>query len=275
MPETEQPLAFGATGIVDLRRLGPAQIETLRREALTCPVCRRPGRIVISEQGPVFAHEADHEPETPARRQAKGDLLLHLRKIIFPQATVAADVLLPGGVADLAVVRPNGTRIAIRLAKEVEAREIEAWEESLRAERIQPLWLFDAGRLPEASRKKEESEFRPVSYRSAECALLQAKQPLLYYQPRGRRLHLVEAQPELRELAEAGLPSLGQVSSLIRRFRLSGLRVKAGRWWIDEMLYPEDLDLPARPLPKRIQKKLEELRLESESRHSELRPQSQ
>ena len=256
--ETEQPLALSGDEVIDLRRRTPAEIEALRKSGLFCPVCRKEGRIVISSAGPVFSHEAGHEPETPRRMRARSDLRSHLQGIIFPGARVALNAVLEQGIADIAVVRPNGTRIAIRLLNEnIAPEEIFLWDKELRAERIRPMWILDAQRLPPAASRGLEAEVRAVSYRGTECALLRLGEPLLHYEPERRLLHLVDPQPELYELIGNGDLSMGRVSSLIRRYRLSSLHVRAGEWWRDRGLFEEELPIPPPEVPERILKRLD------------------
>lgn len=248
--------------VFDARRLRPADVTQLRSiGGLECPVCRSEATLVITEEGPMVAHRATHEPEDAERRTAKRQLAAQLERL-FPGAVISLDVDLGDpelGFADIAIVRPNGARIAITYRSgEMRARAAGERTERLAAGRIRHLWLLDARRLNKTARRGAETQVRPVTLKALETSLVAADEPLIYADAGKALAHWVTPPAAALELTRLGLGRIGRLDCLIRRYRFSQLRLREGRWWADTSF--DGPPPPAPPLPERLQNKLEELR---------------
>lgn len=230
----KQPVALHQGKLVSVDRLSPGEITSLRDETLLCPVCEKEGSVAVEDSGPLFAHSANHEPETRERMQSKKLLQEHL-KYIFSQAQLELNVNIGGQNADIAILHPKGARIALRYFSSRQGIEtIPLWRDVLLRERVHFISILDADILPRTIRRKEGTEARKLVVSKLESTLLAMGEDLLYLNGKERLLHSPSISPRVVALAEATQGKhLGSVPVVFYRHKLSALRVVQGRWVLD------------------------------------------
>jgi hypothetical protein len=229
-----QPLAVHKNTLLEVNKLSPAEIAALRNESIFCPVCKKEGILTITEDGPLFAHTADHESETKKRDLGKKIFAEQLR-YIFSEATVERNIEFTGQIADIALLHPKGTRIAIRYITSGEGIEtLPLWREALLQDKIHFLSLLDADRLPVTTQKKKETEARKLVIGKPESMLLALGEDLLYFHVKERLLHLASISERVRSFSlHTQGKRIGSVPAVFYRHNLSALRVVQGRWYLD------------------------------------------
>jgi len=246
----------------DASKLSQLDVQDVRQAEgegqVVCPTCRGPVRVVIGPDGPVVMHTgenpyAGHEPEDLSVRQGKKLLSEHLQKR-FPSGKVRLDVPVPeaGQLADMAFVNPRGGKMVVEYqAQDILGREVRDRAAAYEEQGVRCLWMLDSSRL---KLTKSGSLIKKVTLERLETALMAMGEPLIYLDSKSKMVALVRPHKGAVELAKLGEPRIGQVPAIVRRYRLSGLRVREGNWWIDTS-YDGQVTL-TKPLPESLQKKL-------------------
>lgn len=250
-----QPLVRWQDKVQDTRQFRPADLEAARTDPPVCPVCSEPGKIDLHSGYPLFAHTATHEAETPMREEMRSVLGRWLHRAL-PDSQVR--LLLPwqDTYLDVGAVRADGARLAIRIISEEPDRdELRSMRDSLLEEQTALLFLLDPLRLPRRAWGEGARVFS-AQFRRAESDLLRMDDPLLYLLPHRRQLLLLEPPsvvlPLLREKR-----NLGQCQGEAHHYRISELRLREGRWWLDRR-FDEKPQQPPEP-PPALLRRLEDL----------------
>lgn len=261
--------------LVETTHLLPSDIARVRRaeaEGLVlCPTCNGEMRVALAAGGPYAVHTGEnpyraHEPEDAALRKAKRLLAAHLRRLLpRPEEhaasqhwQIALDVPLAelGHLTDIVAVSDHGAKLAVELqAADLSVAELKAIRSGLEEEGIRCLWLLDGRRL---QMTKSGGEIRKVMLEQLETALLACGEPILYLNLDDHELVRIYAGQELIELAQLSERRIGRAECLVRRYPLSQLRLRSGRWWLDTRY--DKPQPPARALPENLAKRLVRLR---------------
>ena len=250
-----QPLVRWKGTVQDTRHFRPAELEAARRDPPLCPVCSREGSIDLQEGYPLFWHEASHEAETPMREEMRSLLGRWLHRAL-PDSQVR--LLLPwqDTFLDVGAVRADGARLAVRIiSEEPSLGELQAMREELLEEQTVLLFLLDPLRLPRRAWGEGARVFS-VQFRRAESELLRMGDPLLYLLPHRRQLLLLEPPSVVLPLLQEKR-NLGQCQGEAHHYRISELRLREGRWWIDRRFDERPLH-PPEPSPALL-RRLEKL----------------
>jgi hypothetical protein len=225
---------------LDMRSVREAEAQG----QVTCPTCRGQMRVVIGPEGPQAEHVgenpyATHEPEDFHVRRGKRLLAEHLQAR-FPSGTVSIDTFVPevGQLADIAFVNSKGGKMVVEYqAHDILGREVKERSALYEGQGIRCLWMLDSSRLKLAA-GGAGGVIKKATLERLETAILGLGEPLLYLDVRTRQVAWVRPHPGAVELARLGEPRIGQVPCLVRRYRLSGLRVREGAWWVDTSCDP-------------------------------------
>lgn len=248
--------------MIDVTTLTPPQVVDMRAAEAAgevyCPTCQGPLRLVISSSGPVAVHTPEnpfreHEPEDHHSRRAK-HLLKQRLQDLFPSGNVQLDAQLPSAeqLADVALVNPRGGKVVVEYqTQDLDTAQVRARAHAYESQGIRCLWLVDIRRL---KLTKKGEAVKKATLNKLETALLAAGEPLIYLDAGPRQVVWLRPHPDAVELARLGEGRIGQVECLVRRYPLSGLRLRDAQWQVDTSM--DETVAPPAPLPANLQKKL-------------------